>query len=159
MLRKGLAINFYSSKRFDQVGHVYQHEGGQYSGGKYVDGDTLLYAPKQRLLYVYDDPEFFKAFPFYPRAVKFEDSAFAWKKGVYFNQDIPNLTFKTDARQNPIGLPDSNVSKLEPSLQFVPRTGSVMATMEGSVDVTATAKNLLLESDEYTLDNDEDEEA
>ena len=52
-----------------------------------------------------------------------------------------------------------NESELEPTLRFVPRTGIITATMDGSVDVTATAENLLIESDEYTLDNEEDEEA
>ena len=160
MLRLGLAVNFYATNnRFDQIGHVYRHNEGTYTDGKYVNAETLLYAPKTKILYVYNEGKDFNQSPFYPRAVEFKNSAFAWKKGVFFNEDIPNLTFKAGARQKPMNLPDSNVSKLEPTLQFVPRTGSVMATMEGSVDVIATAGNLLLESDEYTLDNDEDEEA
>ena len=159
MLREGLAVNFYATNnRFDQIGHVYQHNEGTYTDGKYVNAETLLYAPKTKILYVYKEAEDFSQSPFYPKAVEFKNSAFAWKKGVYFNEDIPNLTI-TGATQKPMNIPPTNVSKLEPSLQFVPRTGSVMAAMEGSVDVTATAKNLLLESDEYTLDNDEEEEA
>lgn len=159
MLREGLAINFYTTtNRFDQIGHVYQHNEGAYTDGKYVNGDTLLYAPKTKILYVYKEGKDFDKSPFYPRAVEFKNSAFAWRKGVYFNEDIPNLTI-TDAKQNPMGFPTTNVSKLAPTLRFVSRTGFITATMDGSVDVTATAKNLLLESDEYTLDNDEDEEA
>ena len=155
MLRAGLAVDFNSE---NQTGHVYRHKGGMYSGGKYVNGDTLLYAPKQRLLYVYADGKSFDNSPFYPRAVEFKNSAFAWKKGIYFNEDIPNLKF-TGEKLSPKDLPTMNESELEPTLRFVPRTGIITATMDGSVDVTATAENLLIESDEYTLDNDEDEEA
>ena len=155
MLLAGLAVDFNSE---NQTGHVYRHKGGLYIGGKYVNGDTLLYAPKQRLLYVYAEEESFDNSPFYPRAVEFKNSAFAWKEGIYFNEDIPKLKF-TGTAQTPMNLPDTTVNQLEPTLRFVPRTGIITATMDGSVDVTATAENLLIESDEYTLDNDEDEEA
>jgi hypothetical protein len=158
MLRDGVAVWFWSSdmkKRLEE-GHVWKNNGATYNastGSINISTEkNFQYAPNSTLIWKTDAPADFEAAPFYPKPVKFNGSNFVWgDDGLYFNSEIPTVT-PTGTPVEPLNM--ESKGSLSPNLVYSRKDGKIYAEVDGAGGLTAVADSLLLESNEYTPDDE-----